>query len=641
MFCKWLVVVILVSLGVLAEEDSGRLFSFIQSPILEFLLKTAANNYVPNNAGDPFDFLRDSFPLPGGLKQAYTDYDYIVIGAGSAGSVVASRLTEDNNVTVLLLETGKPEMLVTDIPALAPYFQSTEYSWQYYMEHEPGVCLGMKNERCFWPRGKAVGGTSVINYMIYTRGRPQEWDRIAAAGNYGWSYNDVLKYYKKSERASLGGYEKSPHRNENGEVPIEFVPVRTKLVKAFLEAGELLGHPTVDYNAPETLGFGYLQSTLSKGHRQSAAKTFLHNKKYRRNLHILPESTATKILIDPGTKTAYGVEYVRNKVIYTAKARREVILSAGPIASPQLLMLSGVGPKDHLNSLGIPVIQDLPVGQTLYDHICFPGLIFELNRTGLTFHEHEVLNIPTIVQWLKNGDNSLSSPGGVEGIGYIKTPVSSDPEPVPDIELISIGGSIVSDGGREGSKAIRKGMRIKDSVFDEAFGNLDRSGKDTWSAIPMLLHPKSVGRLELRDNNPFSHPKLYGNYLTHAIDTATFVAAIRHVQELTATPPFQKYGAKLHQAKYPACPNADFNSDEYWECAIRTLTATLHHQIATCRMGPVGDPQAVVDPELRVHGIKQLRVVDTSVIPSTTSAHTHAPGMMIGEKAADMIKSAQ
>ncbi|XP_021205528.2 glucose dehydrogenase [FAD, quinone]-like isoform X2 [Bombyx mandarina] len=620
-------------------HKEGRSFSYPQSPIIDLIMKTAAPNYVPKNSGDIFDFLRDSYPLPGGLHSPYHEYDFVIIGAGSAGSVLASRLTEDKNTTVLLIEAGKPEMILTDIPIMAPYFQSTEYAWQYYMEPQPGVCKGMINGRCFWPRGKAVGGSSVINYMIYTRGRPQDWDRIAAAGNYGWSYREVLEYYKKSENARLNGYEKDPTRNRNGENPVEFVPIRTKLIKAFLEAGRIFGHPTIDYNSPHQLGFGYVQAITTKGHRQSAAKVFLHRQKKRQNLHILPDTYVTKILIDARTKTAYGVEYVRNRLKHTVLARKEVILSAGPIASPQLLMLSGVGPKKHLNSMGIPVLKDLPVGKMLYDHICFPGLIFELNTTDVSLHESKMLRVRPILQWLKNGDSTLSSPGGVEGIGYIKTPISNDPDPIPDIELISIGGSILSDGGPGGSRAIRRGMRIRDAVIDEAFGSIDRVARDTWSAFILLLHPVSFGGIELKNKNPFSHPRMYGNYLTHSKDVVTIIAGIRYVQAMAATFPFQKFGAKVHKASYPTCRHIPFDSDEYWECAIRTLTATLHHQIATCRMGPNNDPLAVVDPELRVYGIEKLRVVDSGVIPRTISAHTHAPTMMIAEKAADMIKA--
>lgn len=369
----------------------------------------------------------------------------------------------------------------------------------------------------------------------------------------------------------------------------------------------------------------------------SSARAFLHDNRRRHNLHILPMTRVTKVIINSKTRTATGVEYVRNRLKYKVKARREVILSAGPIASPQLLMLSGVGPREHLSKHSIPVIHDLPVGRTLYDHITFPAAIFTLTATNVSINENRDGNLENVVRYLRYGDNMLSSPGAVEGIGYIKTPISEEGEGIPDIELLSIGGSLMSDGGSTGSKAVRKGMMLDDNIFNRIFGPIDNT--DTWSALPMLLHPRSVGSLELEDNNPFKHPKMYGNYLTDPKDVATFVASIRYLQALAATEPFQRFGAQIYRAEYPTCQGLQFDSDEFWECAVRTYTATLHHQIATCRMGPKGDPLAVVDPELRVHGIRRLRVVDSSIIPRTVSAHTHAPAVMIGEKAADMIKS--
>lgn len=381
-----------------------------------------------------------------------------------------------------------------------------------------------------------------------------------------------------------------------------------------------------------------MQTNIKSGKRLSAAKVFLRPNKKRQNLHILPLTTVTKVLIDKYTKTAYGVEYVRNRLTNKVRARKEVIVSAGPIASPQLLMLSGIGPKKHLQKHGIGVIQNLPVGRTLYDHITFPGLIFPLNVTNIGLNENRDGNIQNIIQWLQFGDNVVASPGGVEGIGYIKTLASDELGQIPDIELISLGGSLLADGGPTGSKAVRRGMRITEQTFNAAFGSIDNT--DAYSVFPMLLHPKSVGYLELRDSNPFSYPRLYGNYLTHPHDVATLIASIRYIQALVATSPFQKFGAKLHRANYLQCPELTFNSDEYWECAIRTLTATLHHQIATCRMGPENDPLAVVDPELRVHGVSRLRVIDSSIIPRTVSVHTHAPAVMIAEKGSDMIKAA-
>ncbi|CAG5044447.1 unnamed protein product [Parnassius apollo] len=603
-----------------------------RSLVIEAMLQTPMLQLHQSDP-DILSILQDRYDLPKGFKGPLVEYDFIVVGAGSAGSVLASRLSEGRKASVLLLEAGKGESLFTGIPALAPLFQQTDYVWPYLMEHQPGVCMGMKNERCHWPRGKAVGGTSVVNYMIYSRGLPEDWDRIAAAGNYGWSYKEILPFYIKSERANLKGLSDAPWHGRDGELTVEDVPFRSKLSKALLDAAKLLGHRKVDYNSPDGFGFNYIQATINHGVRMSSAKAFLHKHKNRQNLHILPKSRVTKILINPTTKTAYGVEFHKDGRLYQIKAKKEVILSAGPIESPHLLMLSGVGPKSHLESLGIPVIHNLKVGKTLYDHISFPGLAFTLNSTRLTITEKNIATIQNALSLMQFGDGPITSLAGVETLGYIKTNISEEVGDYPDIEIIGACASIATDNG----KFVAKGLQLTDWLYNDVYKSIEKY--ESFTVIPMLLHPKSRGYLKLKSKNPFEQPALYGNYLQHPKDTATLVASIRYIQKLIDTPPFQKYGAKLSTKKFPNCEQPVFDSDAYWECAIRTMTATLHHQISTCKMGPASDQRAVVDPELKVYGIKNLRVIDSSVIPKTTAAHTNAPAIMIGEKGAYMIKS--
>ncbi|XP_072934518.1 glucose dehydrogenase [FAD, quinone]-like [Epargyreus clarus] len=603
----------------------------VRSRIVETMLRTPM--YAMNDsAPDIFSILKDQYTLPKGFTGPLKEYDFIVVGAGSAGSVLASRLSKGKMASVLLLEAGQGENVFTEVPILAPLFQRTDYVWPYEMEYQPGVCMGMEGGRCFWPRGRAVGGSSVINYMIYTRGMPADWDRIAADGNYGWSYRDVLPYYMKSERAKLRGLAESPWHGRDGELNVEDIPFRSKLSKSFLDAAKMLGHRRVDYNSPDAFGFSFIQATMSNGRRVSSAKAFLHNIKKRKSIHILPNSRVTKILIEPSTKTARGVEFYRNGRKYQILANKEVILSAGPIESPHLLMLSGIGPREHLTSLGIPVIHDLKVGETLYDHISFSALTFTINKTRLTLVERKISTVENVVQYTQFGDGPMSSIAGVETIGYIKTNVSDEIGDYPDIELLGTCASLASDDG----KVVARGSRIADWLYNDVFRPIENI--ESFTVLLMLLHPESKGYMRLRSTNPFEQPMLYGNYLTHPKDVATVIAAIRYIIKMVDTPPFRQHGARVYEKKFPNCKKFEFGSDSYWECAIRTVTATLHHQIATCKMGPASDPTAVVDPELRVHGVNNLRVVDSSVIPRTIAAHTNAPAIMIGEKGADMIK---
>lgn len=490
----------------------------------------------------------------------------------------------------------------------------------------------MQNQSCPFHLGKGLGGSSLLYYMIYNRGNRIDYDNWAAAGNKGWSWDEVLPYFKKSEHSTLENLQNSQNHGRDGPVNIEYNRYRSKLAEAFMEANKYLGQQEVDYNSGDQLGASYLQANNIKGRRQSSFRAFLEPILNRPNLHIMVKTRATKILIDPETKVAYGVEYARNKKYYHAKAKKEVLLSAGVFNSPQLLMLSGIGPKSELERLDIPLLKDLPVGQFFKEHLGIMGISFVTNTTGESLEINESIEIPQILKFL-DGKGKLVLPGGVEALSFIKTKKGRGPT-VPDVELLFVPGSLHSDDGA----SIRIGMGLTDEIYNSVYKPLKDLKVDTFTIMPINFHPKSKGFIQLKDNNPFHWPKIYPNFFQDPEDLETVLDGVKYMMKLIETPPFKRIGTRLHDIPLPNCAQFHFASDNYWRCAIRTLCLTLNHQAGGCKMGVESDASTVVSPELKVHGIERLRVVDVSIVPDIPSTHTHAVSMMIGEKAADMLK---
>ncbi|GJQ78183.1 hypothetical protein Trydic_g2513 [Trypoxylus dichotomus] len=570
-----------------------------------------------------------------GAHEMGPPFDFIVVGSGAAGAVIANRLSENPNWNVLLLEVGETPTQIADIPLLLNYFQFTDYNWGYLMEDQPNMCLGLTDRRMSWPRGKVLGGTSVINFMIHIRGNRLDYDRWAQNGNPGWSYDEVLPYFKKSEDF-LVRIQDPDYHSKGGYLGAQDVSLRLESSNAFIKAMQEFGYKYVDYNGKEQMGVSYVQATNRNSKRASAYNAFLVPILRRPNLKIYTKARVTKILIDEATKSAYGVSFIKNQKNFIARASKEVIISAGALNSPQLLMLSGIGPRTHLEELGVAVLQDLPVGQKLYDHLAFLGLVFTANST-ITFQYENVNQLSTMLEYILFGRGYLTSLSTIEALGIVKTNVSDDPDPTyPDIELIFTTGSFHTDKG----EIYRKTFRISDETYNKVWKPLE--GREAFGIFPMLYHPRSYGHIKLKSKNPYHWPRFYGNYFTDPdnFDVKTFTAGIRLAQEIIKMPAFQKYDAKIWDVKLPGCEEFVFNTDEYWECALRHLAATVHHQVSTCKMGPPTDPEAVVNHELKVYNINNLRVADTSIIPFPISAHTNVPAFMIGEKAADIIKQA-
>lgn len=344
----------------------------------------------------------------------------------------------------------------------------TEYNWGYRTEPQVGACTALIGGVCNWPKGRALGGTSVINFMIYQRGHRRDFDAWAAVENPGWSYDEVLPYFRKSERLQIPALMASPYHGHDGPLDVQYARYQTPLSDAFIAAGREFGYEHRDPNGDGVLGFSRAQATMRHGRRCSAAKAFIRPAMFRRNLHISMRARVTRIVIDPVTRTAASVEFVKNRKRYRIRARKEIILSAGTIASPQLLMLSGIGPAAHLRQHGIGVVHDLPgVGRNLQDHVAFNGLEFLVDKP-VTISEVNVQNPIDVLNYLIDGSGPYTIPGGAEALGFVKTSNSSSGSDYPDVEIVIGAGGL--GGDRSGS--LRNMIGITEEFYQTVYRNV-------------------------------------------------------------------------------------------------------------------------------------------------------------------------
>ncbi len=519
-------------------------------------------------------------------------YDYIIIGAGSAGCVLANRLSEDPKVKVLLLEAGgRDTRREIHIPAAFSKLFKTPCDWAYYTD--PEAQLG--NRSLYWPRGKVLGGSSSINAMIYIRGNRADYNGWRDLGNPGWGYDDVLPYFKKSENQEHGA---SDYHGAAGPLRVSDLRTVNPLSDAFVAAGQEAGFKrNQDFNGESQDGFGFYQVTQFNGKRHSVAAAFLHPVASRPNLTVRTDAHVFGIYFE--SRRAAIVSFQQAGGSAQERAEREIIVCGGAIGSPQLLMLSGIGPAAHLRTFDIPVVCDLPgVGQNLQDHPC-TGVVFECTKP-VSLANAESLS--SLAQYLCFKKGPLTS-NVAEAGAFLNTNAQGQ---VPDLQFHFGAGYFVEHG------------------FQKYDGHAFAFG-------PTLLHPFSRGEIRLRSSNPLDAPSIRANYLSDPRDMEVLLEGVKLSRTLAATHTFAAYrGKELH-------PGADAQDDQSLRAHIAKFTETLYHPAGTCKMGH--DAAAVVDSELRVHGVEGLRVVDASIMPLVVGGNTNAPTIMIAEKAADLIKN--
>ncbi|XP_034936846.1 glucose dehydrogenase [FAD, quinone]-like [Chelonus insularis] len=550
-------------------------------------------------------------------------FDFIIVGAGMAGPVIARRLADQEPWwRVLLIEAGPEEPTMTVFPGFAFNAINSTLDWNYKTEPtkpHPTACLEHGGV-CTWPRGKMVSGTGGMYGMMYVRGHPEIYNKWARAGNKGWSYNEIEHYFDRAENPDAPGMTSDApfKRTKNdGPVKIKYFSHKPRFADDLLNSAAELGYRTSKLHGTHLTGFMVAPMMTDNGLRGTTSRYYLRPIVHKRNLRVLTNAHVTKIIKTQWGMDAWGVEIIdKNGVRKKIKADKEVILTAGAIGSPQILLSSGIGPRKDLEKLGIPLYQELPVGRNLHNHVSV-GIKMSINDTY-----YQDITAQSIEEYMKNRTGPLASTGLTQVTAFLESSYAQSG--VPDIQVFFDGFSSTCPKGGLNNKCPDGSLQSCPTRREIV-------------ARPTTVIVKSLGYLTLRSKNPLDPPLIYPDYFTDNRDLKILVEGIKKVADLTKTKTMRKWDLRLDETPLPACSNYHFSTDAYWECVIRWQTGPENHQSGTCKMGPATDPQAVVNSELKVHGINNIRVADASIFPIVPNANPCAAIIMVAEKAADMI----
>ncbi|CAF4153075.1 unnamed protein product [Rotaria sordida] len=573
------------------------------------------------------------------FSQTKTDgitYDYIIVGSGSAGAVLANRLSEQADKRVLLIEAGGVDAMdQIHMPAACGSCQFSGIDWQYKTIPQLYSHFACVNQQSNWPRGKVLGGCSSINYMLYGRGDPHDYDNWQLPQ---WSFQEMLKYFKKLERADPNTIPKNEHfRNhdqDKGNMNVTILEETNPMNRLFIEACEKNGfHETKDYNAEESLNgcVSISQISTKEGKRWSTASGYLLQAVKRENFDLLIHAHTCRVVFDE-QKQVSGVIVKRTNSLDKEEfiKGKEVILSAGTVGSAQILLLSGIGPREELQKHQIPVIVDLPgVGKNLQDHM-MTILVYQSKIPTLSTRD---LTPENLQKWTTQGKGPLTSTGS-ESLAcshcYRELSVLLDKTQPPDIQILFCSFTVNAE--------LFQNFNFKPEVYEQYLKPHLTDGSQ-WTVLysPALLHPESKGEITLASRDPLTHPIINPNYLQAKEDVHKLVEGCKLAEKICQTKPLNSVLKSM--AKEMNGDEATENEDEFWESYVRKYTVTVYHPTGTCKMGNEEDPMTVVTPDTRVKGVRGLRVVDASIMPSIVSGNTNIPTVAIAERAADLIKN--